>query len=279
VVYRLSLEDMANNVPTTPDCFSTENQLDTSGYPFFGVIPLRTAGDTMYLAAHDSISTLAVWRWPDNASAPTMLRGYQSTPDTAAGYPYIDRGYSCLTNGQTDLATNWCGFTDDRPTSAFSYGNLIGFAWNASQDSTSDVWKWPSVWVVLIDPTKLDGCAQGGCVVGKPVLRNANFAFGYGAFATNSRGELGATFLWGGGEFKQSCGIGILNSAGSWDLANIAQSDRHTYRARAGDYSGLTAGVSDGSWTSACMTLEAQNDLDTPGTSHFATFGRRADFH
>ncbi len=280
IVYRLSLDDLAGGVATSPSCFSTLSQLDADNQPIFGLMPVRNAADTMYLGAHYSNSQLAVWRWPDDASQSTLLRANQTSPDSAEpGYPSSPQGNACFFNGETKPDTNWCGFADDRLTDGFAYGNLIGFAWNASQDPAfGSKWKYPSVWVALIDPSSLDGCATGGCVVSKPHIRNEQYAFQYAAFAQNSRGELGVSLLWGGGAYRPSCAVGALRRPeNTWDFAGVAQSDRLPDEPRAGDYMGISAGATDGSWIGACTTLQSSNRLDTPASAHFAYFGRRAD--
>lgn len=280
VVFRIGLADLASGGGTPPACFSTIELPDALGSPMSDVVPVREAGDTMFLAAHYSNSTLAVWRWPDADARPTLHKVLQSSPEEpAAGYPFEYNNYRCPTDGVTDPTANWCGFSDDRITTGWATADSIGFAWNVTQEAVR--WKYPSVWIVQIDQARLTSCLIGGCVTSKPHLRNEDFAFQYAAIAPNSHGELGMSVLYGGGALRQSCAVGgrepQLPAAAPWDLVRIAESDRHPDEPRAGDYLHVSAGPTDGSWVGACMTLQSANGLNSPGSAHFTWFGRRSD--
>ena len=291
VVWRVSLADMAAGQAAETSCFNTTKQVDAYGNPLGAIVPARAAGDTMYLATHYDNSRLAVWSWPDSSPAPMRYLAKTSLQGGPAGYPLPTRtdadgkvrlDYHCQITGSADPATDWCAGTDDRITSAWLSGNQLGVAWNAGQDPANG-WQYPSIAVALLDAARISACTNGECILAKPSIRAHAHAFGYAAVAPNKRGDLGVVFIYGGGTYQQSCGLGVRNPLAdpnnSWDYsATVFNSDRPPEVARAGDYLGITAGPSDNSWTSACMSLKSQNpSYPDNATVHFQYFGRRAD--
>ena len=258
IVYRLDLDDLANGSDTQPDCFTTSGQPDASKTPIWGVVPVRQAIDTMFLGAHFSLSTLAVWRWPDSDTQPTIRYAPAQANGKPESYPATSK-YSCLRTGVTDPDTDWCARASDEITTAWLSGASLGFAWTAAPDPANG-WPYPSVWANVIDTTRLDGCIVGGCVVQTPKMRSPTLAFEYAAIAPNSTGELGASVLYGGAAQRESCAVGILGSSGStpnWQLTSVATSDREPDQPVAGDYQGIWPASGGATWAAACMLLNS----------------------
>jgi hypothetical protein len=299
VVARLPVEELSTGDHVAPTCFTTNDQPNSWGRPMFGLVPARTASSTMYLGAHYSNSTLAVWRWPDGSSQPTLHLALDTGPDggpagypvpikrDAAGSPVLDAFgnqvadvYRCLTDGVTVATANWCERSTDRISTAWTAGGQIGFAWNVGQDPGHG-WNYPSVWVEILDSAKIDSCLLGGCVIAKPHVRNQNIAFQHAAIGPNSRGDLGIALIYGGGAYRETCGVGVRDAAtpagSAWDLAMLLASDTEPVAATSGDYLNVWPGSTDGSWAAGCMTVQKDNGTEDPGSVHFAWFGRRSD--
>lgn len=290
IVYRLSLADLAADATTVPSCFTTLNQRNGYGRPLFGLVPVRLASETMYLGAHFDNARLGIWRWPDDSPSPTFHVAYTSLKGDAPGYPIPTRqdsngnvhyDYRCPVAGG-GAASDWCGGSNDRITSAWAADEEIGFAWNVGQDPSSN-WPYPSVFVVILDAARLQTCAQGSCVIAKPNIRSRAHAFQFAAITSNSRGELGLVALYGGGEMKQSCALGARDRDSAptdgFDYSDqFYASDRHTAYGESGHYLGIWPGPTGGSWTAGCMTLhEANTQRNRPSSVHFSYFGRRVD--
>lgn len=280
LVMRLPLAELAAGSELQPVCFTTTDQLDAWGQPLFGPYPVRRAADTMYLASHFSRSTLAVWRWPDDAAAPTLQQ--VSDADEAGrpkSYPRAPL-YSCQREGSNNpVMSDWCTRSDDRLHSGWLHGGELGFAWNVSQDASTGK-PFPFVWVLILSEERLSSCAAGQCVLAYPHIWHSQTAFQYGTVAPNSRGDLGAVAVWGGGRSYMGCAVLVRDRATpperGWDLASVAASDTDSRRPASGDYLGITSAGGNDSWTASCMTLSAAGG-DNYAEIHAASFGRRSD--
>ncbi len=291
VVIRGALEDLVNG--RTPRASCLVPIAPTSGQPIFGPYPVRTAGDTMYLAAHVSTSELAVWSWPDSQQSAAYHSVIQyDDSGKAIHYPRQDP-YSCPRTG-AGPKSDWCfrpeakenptdpdkSANDERITSGWTGQGSIGFAWNASQ---GDGFAYPFVWVMILDPTRLEACAAGECVLGTPHIMSESLAFQYASIAANPDGSLGGLVIFGGGEYYIGCATVARDVSAvattAWDLASVASSTTDMPSPNSGDYLGVTSdGQSANGWAGACMTYDPSLTADGGGTLiHFVRFGRRAD--
>ena len=105
VVVRVPMDELVAGGAVAASCLSTVDP--ESGAEFFGMIPTRGAGDTMYLLGHVTRSQLGVFRWPDAAPAPSFHRvvDYDASGE-AIKYPAAER-YSCLRDGGA-ATSDWC---------------------------------------------------------------------------------------------------------------------------------------------------------------------------
>jgi hypothetical protein len=289
VVIRVPLAQLANSEPIRPTCLHPK---DPQGTTKDSLMPVRLAGDTMYLATHINSTTLAVWRWPDSQSRPTyqLVRqpaangGYVSYPGhwVPEGDSWRAIDYSCpRTNAAA--STDWCSrpgrgggsANDERITTGWLANGRIGFAWNARQDPEHG-FPYPWVWSIVIDESRLANCAAGGCIVEYPYLALDNTAVQYPAIAPNAAGDLGGVVLLGGGELDLTCSVIVHDSltdpASRWDRWNAVESNRAPGET-SGDYLGIWPnGGNDRSWTAGCMTMTTGA---APVAVHFVRFGRK----
>jgi hypothetical protein len=286
-VLRISLAQLAAGEDVEPACYAPST---AEGKKLWSAMPVRQAADTMYLGAHDTNTTLAIWRWPDTASAPTYLPvvDYLENGNKVAYPGHYEKGangdsvridYSCPRTGAIGN-TDWCSrpangggsANDERITTGWLANGRVGFAWDAGQ-RPPDI-KYPFVWAQEMDVTKLDTCALGGCVVDYLSQRFSDSAIQYAAVTPNAAGDLGAVFLFGGGGFDLTCAVGVhdaLTPAGhNWDLAAAASSDRSPPET-SGDYLGIATDPGSKSWFGGCMTARTGT---APTVVHFMPFGR-----
>jgi hypothetical protein len=171
---------------------------------FFGFRVAQNCGTIAFFASHLDTSTLALFSWDEGQAAPTQTNvgvarwiggnGYQSrTPD---GNRWLDR-------------------IDPRITGATMAGSEVWFAW--SVDAGSNQRSKPFVQIARIDSTNLT------------LLENVNVfdvdsAIAYGALSTNADGEVGISYMIGGGPRNPSHVVAILTNARR-DVV-VAQGDR-----------------------------------------------------
>jgi hypothetical protein len=291
VVVRVALSDLVardDGAPLDASCLVAS---PAPGVELKSAYPTRGAGDTMYLAAHQTTSRLAVWRWRDHEASPTVhhvedIRQREDGTAYAVSFPQ-DKPYTCKRAG-TGVAdsSDWCRrerstgvwVNDGRITTAWIHDGRLGFAWNASQSVYA---RYPFVWSVILDESKLDDCTRGQCIVAYPVIRDDGHAIQYAAIAPNATGGLGAVVLVGGGDVPfLSCRAAILDGysepQAGWDIVpdDIATSRGDLPQASSGDYLGIWAdGGNAQTWTGACMSYAGGGRFDI----RVARFGRRVD--
>jgi hypothetical protein len=150
----------------------------------------QNCGTTAFFAAHEDTSTLSVFSWDEGQAAPTPKsvavarwiggNGYQSrTPD---GHRWLDRA-------------------DPRITGATLANNELWFAWTV--DSGSNQRPRPFIQIARIDARNLT------------LLDNVNVfdpdsATAYPAHSTNAVGEVGISYMIGGGSRFPTHVVGIL---------------------------------------------------------------------
>lgn len=283
VVIRVPLSSLTSGGAVAASCFRP-TQSDT-GRDLFGLIPARGATDTMYLLGHVNVATLAVYRWRDGQAGPDVRYVTDYTDDgEVIKYPQAER-YSCL-RAQAAPETDWClrpstdgrPGNDARPTTAWLANGRLGVAWNASQEGTTT--PFPFVWVVVLDPSRLDSCTTGDCVVGYPHILSRTFAIQYAAIAENQDGVLGAVALMGGGDRTLRCTVLTrldAMRAGGWQFIEAGASNADLPRPKSGDYLGITPDAPGSrSWLGTCMSYQASG-ADGEMQVHVARFGLQRD--
>jgi hypothetical protein len=150
----------------------------------------QNCGDTAYFAAHKDTSTLVVHSWPeaDDAPVPHML----GVTTWKGGNGYV----SALPDGR-----RWLDRIDPRITGATLAKDEAWFAWTV--DTGSNNRPRPFVQIARIDATDVT------------LLENVNIfdpvsATAYAALNTNANGEVGISYMLGGGPKYPSHIVGIL---------------------------------------------------------------------
>jgi hypothetical protein len=222
----------------------------------------QNCGQTVFFAAHQDTSTLAVFSWKEGQSAPVQQsvgvarwiggNGYQSrTPD---GRRWLDRA-------------------DPRLTGATMRGNELWFAWSVDQDSNHR--PNPFVQIARIDANNLT------------LIENVNVfdndsATCYGALSTNANNEVGISYMIGGGPLFPSHVVGILS--GSTQYLVVAKSDRgpldpSSGKGEWGDYLTVRPVYPNRILFAATgYTMKGPGDgSNQDATPRFVTFGRLGD--
>lgn len=206
---------------------------------YFSMRAVQGSGNTMYLAAHKSNSTLRVFSWPDSA------QGVTAKDVSIASWSDADR----VAPGPD--GRDWVGRADGRITAGFHSKGKIGFAWSAAQDANRP---FPHVRVAIIDAATMSLSAQ-------PHLWNSSLAYAYPAACPNKDGTVGfSTHFGGGSEFYPSHAVGVLippataTASWSWKLVQSAKGTHGPEDGKWGDYQAVR---SDGTnWFASGYTLQ-----------------------
>ena len=230
---------------------------------------VQGATTTMYFAAHASTSQLVIYQWPES----TGVGGITSTAVNHTSYP-SPSPYLCPRTGVP--ASDWCarpgdggGYAHDaRINSGWLAGGVIGFSWDAGQGVGGfGTFPYPYEHVVRVNASTMT-------LVDEPIVWNSQFAFSYMSVAPNSNGDLGASYMWGGGQYYENCGGAILDSqsGGAWELAGLTTSDVDpTDQGYSGDF--LASRKNGTNWSVTCYALQGDGRR---GYAHpyYISFGR-----
>jgi hypothetical protein len=176
------------------------------------------ATNTMYFAGHLSTSTLRLFNWPENSG--TIFW------NDVGHISYPSGGFSCPRTGVAN--SNWCGGSDDRPLSGWVSNNIIGISWNAPQGAWgfSGSAPYPYTHIVRIDESTKNR-------IDDPVVWNADYAYMYMSHYPNNNGDLGGTYMYGGGTLFEDGATYIWDQLGR-DFAGVVNSDQDA--TAGGDY-------------------------------------------
>jgi hypothetical protein len=194
------------------------------GYNFFntpGVASItftNGATATMYFAGHLSTSSLRIFSWPENSGTISWNDvGHTSFPSG---------GFSCPRSGVAN--SNWCGRADSRPLGGWVSNGIIGFSWNAPQGQWGFNGSAPYPYTDIVRVYE-----SSKALIDEPIVWNSGYAFMYMNFYPNSAGDVGGTFLYGGGSLFESGGATIWDVQGR-DLVGVVGSNQD--ETAAGDY-------------------------------------------
>lgn len=148
--------------------------------------------DTGFFAAHADTSTLAVFGWPEGQSKPSRV-------DVPVARWIGGNGYM----SRTPDGRRWLDRADPRLTGATLNQGQLWFAW--SVDRRSNQRAQPFVQIARIDATNFS------------LLENINVfepqsATCYGALSSNATGDVGITYMVGGGPRFPTHVVGILTA-------------------------------------------------------------------
>jgi hypothetical protein len=223
----------------------------------------QNCGTTAFFAAHQDTSTLAVFSWDEGQSAPVMTsvgvarwiggNGYNS-PRTPDGRRWLDRA-------------------DPRMTGATLSNDELWFAW--SVDANSNHRPNPFVQIARIDASNLT-------LIDNINIFDPNSATCYGALSTNANGEVGLSYMIGGGPLAPSHVVAILTGTRK-DLV-VAKGDRgpldpDTGKGEWGDFLTVRRAYPNQKLFAATgYTMKGQGDGSNRDASpRFVIFGRAGD--
>jgi hypothetical protein len=223
----------------------------------------QNCGATAFFAAHKNTATLEVFSWGDQEPAPTSRtvgvarwiggNGYRSrTPD---GQRWLDRA-------------------DPRITGATLAGGELWFAWGV--DAKSNHRPNPMVQIARIDANDLT-------LIDNVNLFDDDSAICYAALGTNADGEVGVSYMIGGGTRFPSHAVGILT--GTRADVIVAAGDRaplpdpRTGKNEWGDYLTVRrAYPNEKLFAATGYTLKGAGDgSNRDATPRFTVFGRAED--
>src|SRR5258707_7932775 len=219
----------------------------------------QNCGKNAFFAAHQDTSTLMLFSWDEEQSAPVSHavgvarwiggNGYQSrTPD---GRRWLDRA-------------------DPRITGATLAGNELWFAWTVDRGSNQR--PRPFVQIARIDSSNLT-------LIENVNLFDPDSAVSYAALSTNANNEVGVSYMIGGGSRFPSHVVGILT--GSRKDVVVATSDRgpldpQSGKGEWGDYLTVRPVFPDRNLFGATgYTMKSPGDgSNQDATPRFVVFGR-----
>ena len=149
----------------------------------------------MYWGSQNGTNGLRVSQWTDTGSSVS----HWDVPVTPwANGPYSSEGPGGL---------EWLSRADDRITGAWLAKGRLGFMWTSSKQIDRPN---PYIRVARIDEATKT-------LIDEPDLWSAKSAWAYPAAAPNSKGQIGFTAFFGGGDRHPSHVVGVRDdAAGAW---------------------------------------------------------------
>ncbi|MDE3168436.1 MAG: hypothetical protein KGN36_21720, partial [Acidobacteriota bacterium] len=222
----------------------------------------QNSGATAYFAAHKDSSTLAVFSWPESDDAPAEQAVGVTTWQGGNGY------VSELPDKRT-----WLDRVDPRITGATLNGHEAWWAWTVDKGSNGRAL--PFIQIARIDTNDLT-------LLENIDVFDTQSATAYPALATNAKGEVGISYMLGGGPKFPTHMVGMMTDPRT--NVEVATSTRgpldpNSGKGEWGDY--LTARRAyprENLFAATGYTMEGQgNGMDRDATPRFVIFGRAAD--
>jgi hypothetical protein len=222
--------------------------------------------DTAYFAAHRDTSTLAVFSWPENQAQPT-------SQDVANARWIGTNGY--ISRIDKD-GRRWLDRADPRITGATLAGDELWFAWGVDADSNHR--PKPFVQMARINSKNMT-------LIEDVNLFDTDSAICYAGLSTNAKGEVGVSYMIGGGPRFPSHVVGILSQDEANRRSLVVANGERSPMADAqghfewGDYLTARPVFPDRKlFVAAGYTLKGTQDSDNQdATPRFVIFGRAGD--
>jgi hypothetical protein len=236
IIVRIPLDDIANGVNPTINYYAS-NQV-------FTFTPVQGASDTMYWAAHQDNSHMAIYNWTESSSATHVKKNVIEISSWNLKPPFI---FKCA----TDEGLNWCKRSDSRITNGWITGNKIGFFWNVQQGGP---FPFPYVEAAVFDSKNMS-------YVDRPLLWSKDYAIEY-AYASPSNIDkyLGVIAVIGGGVINPTIVSAINGKNGNfepWDLVPIVNGTHGPVEEKWGDYKRVRSyDNSTNTWIASGYTLQ-----------------------
>lgn len=242
------------------------NTVTLDGQPFvsFDLQSFRVAqncADTAFFASHADTSTLAVFRWPEGQAAPVRT-------DVAVARWIGSNGYV----SRTPDGRRWLDRADPRMTGATLANGQLWFAW--SVDRRSNQRAQPFVQIARVDAGTL-------ALVENVNVFDPESATCYGALSTNKNGEVGISYMVGGGPRFPSHVVGVLTGTRKDMIVSSGERGPLDDQGKGewGDYLSVRPVFPDGQLFAATgFTMKGAGDgSNRDVTPRFVTFGRTGD--
>jgi hypothetical protein len=205
-----------------------------------------------YAASHVNTSTLRLYAWDEGAPTPT----------------FTDLTVAQWAEGSMQSVTpdgfNWLGRADSRVLGATLVGTELWFSWGSNAGGANGR-PHPFTQVARIDSSTLT------------VLDNLNLwdpgdAIAYAALESNDVGEVGVSYMFGGGDAFPSHAVGLLT--GTVVHTTTAQGAHGPEEQRWGDYLTIRRHHPDGHLFAATGYTLQQGSTRLDGTPRFVLFER-----
>jgi hypothetical protein len=228
----------------------------------FSLRVAQNCGTRAYWAAHVDTSTLGLYTWDESVTRPQFRQVPVARWDAAPANTHYQ--------STTPDGFNWLERADERivgATLAGAAGNEVWFAWAANQGGVNQR-PYPYVQMARID-------AQTFQVLDNINLWRPDCAVCYAALASNTNGEVGASFMVGGATLYPSHVVGMLT--GQQLQVTTADGKHGPANNEWGDYLTVRRHVPNGKLFAATgFTLE-RGSGQADGDPRFIVFGRSAD--
>ena len=220
----------------------------------------RNSGTEAYWAVHNNTSQLKVFSWTEGSNLV-----YSRIVKVASWTSPTTTAYSSITpDGQ-----NWLKFLQghvpsDEPVGATVAGKDLWFAWTAPAAPGI-----PYTHIRLAEMNKTNFS-----VILNDAIWNANYAYAYGFLNTNSNGEVGMSFGWGGVTQYVNSGVALLT--GTRHIVGTATGNVGT--TRYGDFLGIRVDSTDTKcFVTAGMAVKSTGGGTNYGDLVYSEFGRQGD--
>lgn len=207
--------------------------------------PALTQGATgsMWFMVHRTNAQMRLFRWDEGSGSIY----YSDVNHTSFPSP---NPHSCQRSGGSSNS-DWCRRGDARMQAAWQSGSEIGVMFNAGQGN-GGFGSFPYPYIHIVRMNTSFG------FVSDTAIWNGSFAFRHASIAPNSIGDLGGTFLWGGGSERLNCGAMIRDgyTGSGFGLYSLTYSNTDTTSPVGGDYlSARIYGAGSRNWVGSCYQL------------------------
>jgi hypothetical protein len=217
----------------------------------------QNGGTRAFFATHQDTSTLNVFTWDEGQAQPVSHLVEVARWISGAGYP------SRTPDGRT-----WLDRADSRITGATLAGSDLYFAWAVNANSNHR--PQPFVQIAKVDANDLT-------LLENINVFDADSATCYGALSTDADGEVGISYMIGGGPRYPSHVVGILTGNRKDVIAAAGESGPQPNDQNAGewgDYLALRPVFPDRKLFAATGYVMKRGASNVNATPRFVTFGR-----
>ena len=199
VVLRLSLEELSQRKEIHLIYFAAPNSY---------LRPAQNTGDTGYFATHKSDSELRIFIWPETSD---VIEWFDiehftiPTEDWTVKTPSTDTWL----DPNSKIGSSIRGGTRT--------GTQLWLAWSGARKVSGQehpTFDYPHIGIAVID-------VFGRNLVEQRFIWNPEYAFAWPSLATNSYGDVGLSFCWGGSSQDPQFGVGILTGPDQMTLVLV----------------------------------------------------------